>query len=398
MAILGALGFGRFGYTMILPAMKDGLGLTDAQTGDIAGANMLGYLLLSVASGFAASRFSPRLVATVALFFVAASMFATGLARSFPAVVALRFLAGAGSGGVNVPVMGLLAAWFVTRRRGIATGIAVSGSSLGILITGVLLPRVMLRFGEAGWRASWQILGAAAAVICAVCGFLLRDDPRDKQLLAVGSDQGAEPRGTNAKLRWHLVYRSRSMWSLSLIYVMFGLSYVIYATFFAEALVSEGGFTQKSAGALWSAVGGLSIASGFVWGGVSDRLGRRETLALICVLQGASYAVFGLWRATPGYYVSAGLFAVTAWSVPAVISAAAADAVGARLAPAAIGFMTVFFGVGQTIGPMAAGRIADATGSFSGAFLLAAAAAFAGAAMSAAGRFRHPRPTEPTPD
>ena len=48
------------------------------------------------------------------------------------------------------------------------------------------------------------------------------------------------------------------------------------------------------------------------------------------------------------------------------------DAVGHRLAPAALGFVTLFFGIGQAAGPWIAGAIADTSGSFSGAFLLAA--------------------------
>ena len=49
--VLGALGLARFGYTMILPSMKEGLGLTDSQAGDLATANMIGYLVMAVTCG-----------------------------------------------------------------------------------------------------------------------------------------------------------------------------------------------------------------------------------------------------------------------------------------------------------------------------------------------------------
>ena len=38
--VMGALGFARFGYTMILPGMKEALTLSDVQVGDLAAANM----------------------------------------------------------------------------------------------------------------------------------------------------------------------------------------------------------------------------------------------------------------------------------------------------------------------------------------------------------------------
>ena len=63
-------------------------------------------------------------------------------------------------------------------------------------------------------------------------------------------------------------------------------------------------------------------------------------------------------------------------------AAAVGDAVGGRLAPAGLGFITVFFGVGQALGPACAGWIKDATGSFALAFALSAAVSMIGAVGS----------------
>lgn len=48
--------------------------------------------------------------------------------------------------------------------------------------------------------------------------------------------------------------------------------------------------------------------------------------------------------------------------------AACGDILGPKLAPAALGFITLFLGIGQAIGPYAAGAIADAEGSFAPVF------------------------------
>ena len=64
------------------------------------------------------------------------------------------------------------------------------------------------------------------------------------------------------------------------------------------------------------------------------------------------------------------------------IAAAAGDLLGARLAAGALGFLTVFLGIGQVTGPFVAGRIAQSTGSFAGAFVLAGVLALAGALFS----------------
>ncbi len=74
LTVTAALGFARFGYSMILPAMKEGLGLTEAQAGDLAMANMIGYLAASLLGGLLASLWGPRIVISISLAGVAAGM------------------------------------------------------------------------------------------------------------------------------------------------------------------------------------------------------------------------------------------------------------------------------------------------------------------------------------
>jgi MFS family permease len=64
------------------------------------------------------------------------------------------------------------------------------------------------------------------------------------------------------------------------------------------------------------------------------------------------------------------------------MAAAAGDAVGGRLAPAGLGFITLFFGIGQALGPVVGGYIKDATGTFTYAFLLSTVVSLAGGAGS----------------
>jgi MFS family permease len=111
---------------------------------------------------------------------------------------------------------------------------------------------------------------------------------------------------------------------------------------------------------------------------LSDLIGRKYGLALVYLTQAASFAVFALWQDSTGYTVSAVLFGLTAWSIPSIVAAACGDYLGPRMAPAALGFATLFFGLGQAAGPSVAGAIADATGSFGPAFLMAAGVALLG--------------------
>jgi sugar phosphate permease len=402
LTVLGALGFARFGYTLILPDMQAALELSNTQTGGLATANFVGYLTLAVVGGFLASRYGPRRVVSISMLLVGVTMVLTGLVNSFQGALVWRLLTGVGSGGSNVPVMALLPAWFAARRRGLATGIAAGGSSVGLMITGPLVPRILDTFGEDGWRYSWFILGGCVLLLALLAFALLRDRPAEKGLRPIaagpsgetqaagqpGSPQKAKTslghggpkaaRQATSSLDWGKVYRSGAVWHLALVYVAFGFSYIIYATFFAKYLQTEAGYTKEAAGNLWAIVGWISIFCGLLWGTLSDLIGRKYGLALVYLTQAASFAVFALWQDSTGYTVSAVLFGLTAWSIPGIVAAACGDYLGSRMAPAALGFATLFFGLGQAAGPSVAGAIADTTGSFGPAFLMAAGVALLG--------------------
>jgi len=382
LVVFGSLGLARFGYTVVLPAMQLGLGMDNTQAGVLATANLVGYLLLSVLGGALASRFGPRLVITAGLGIAGVGMLLTGLAGSFTEAAVWRGLTGIGSGASNVPVMGLLAAWFGMRRRGLATGIAVAGSSLALIFLGPVVPRILSAFDQDGWRFCWHIFGGTTLLL-ALSGYaLLRNNPGEKGLEPVGAvPESANPgkESSTGGLQWGRVYRSPLVWHMGMVYVAFGFSYIIYITFFFKALMAEGGYTREAAGNLFMIMGWCSLLCGLIWGSLSDVIGRRYALAIVYIIQAASFGLFALWPDPSGYTVSAILFGLTAWSIPGIMAAACGDVLGSRLAPAALGFITLFFGIGQAVGPSVAGAMADAAGSFSSAFLLASGVALAGA-------------------
>lgn len=380
LVVFGSLGLARFGYTMVLPSMQEGLGMDNTQAGVLATANLIGYLALAVIGGAAAAHYGPRSVIAAGLALAGGAMLLTGLANGFYAAAVWRLLTGIGSGASNVPVMGLMASWFATRRRGLASGIAVAGSSLALIFVGALVPRVLDIYGESGWRVCWFIFGSATLLVAAGAFFLLRNQPSEVGLkpLSKGGEDPV-PSAHAETLQWSRVYRSVHVWHLGLVYVAFGFSYIIYMTFFTKHLIAEGGYTQEAAGSLFMTMGWVSLLCGVLWGTVSDVIGRRRALIIVYVMHALAFSLFALWTTPTGFTLSAILFGLSAWSIPAIMAATCGDVLGPRLAPAALGLITLFFGVGQAIAPIIAGAMADASGNFFSAFLLAAGVALLGA-------------------
>lgn len=380
LVVFGSLGLARFGYTVVLPAMQKGLEMDNTQAGVLATANLAGYLALSVIGGALAARYGPRAVITAGLSLAAASMLLTGVAKGFLTAAVWRALTGIGSGASNVPVMGLLAAWFSPRRRGLASGIAVAGSSLGLIVVGPLVPRIVSAYGETGWRVCWFVFGAVTLLLAAAGFVFLRNRPSEKGLKPLGADAGdVAPTPRGEALQWGTVYRSPIVWHVGLVYVAFGFSYIIYMTFFVKCLVAEGGYTEEAAGSLFMTMGWCSLLCGLLWGTVSDVIGRKGALIIVYLIHAVAFGLFALWPAPPGFTLSAILYGLSAWSIPAIMAATCGDMLGPRLAPAALGFITLFFGVGQALGPTVAGAMADAVNSLLPSLLLAAGVALLGA-------------------
>ena len=124
---IGAHGFGRMSYTLILPAMKDGLQFNYTQLGLLGTGNFLGYLLMAIIGGFLAAHYGTRIVIFLALVLMGVTMILTGLADSFAPAFSMRLLTGLGNGAAYVPAMALGSAWFAVERRGFATGIVSGG-------------------------------------------------------------------------------------------------------------------------------------------------------------------------------------------------------------------------------------------------------------------------------
>jgi sugar phosphate permease len=377
LVVLLAHGFGRMSYSIILPPMKEGLSLSYTQVGLIGTGNFIGYLCFAIIGGFIAARFGARRVIFISLIVMGICLFLTGLSGSFAFAFFMRLVTGMGNGGAYIPAMALPAAWFVARKRGLATGIATIGTGIGLTVIGLCLPTFIFKYGQDGWRYAWYMLGVLVFIGAFIVYVLERDKPREKGLSMYGGsdEQGDDPEDRLKVLllsAWQDVIREKEIWKLGAVYFLFGFSYIIYLTFFIAYLTREIGLSANMAGGIFAVLGFFSILSGVLWGEISDVVGRRYGFLLSYSTLALAYCIFAFWKGLPGLYLSSIIFGITVSGIPVIMAAAAGDAMGGRLASAGLGFITLFFGIGQACGPSVAGFIKDATGSFTYAFILCA--------------------------
>ena len=367
--IFACIGLARYAYTMLLPSMQAGLGLTYDRMGYIGTGNFSGYLLSVVLAPRLIRRFRPRLVITGGLALITLSLFGVSASHGFFIPLTLYFLVGMGTGFANIPTMALISHWFRSDQRGKAAGLMIGGNGAAIVLAGILVPLLNRTFGANGWRAGWLLLSIIALLVTVLAAWLVRNYPSDMGLEPLGRPTPPSPD--------QLVPREHRgdgglLVRLGLLYLAFGATFMVYGTFIVTTMVREYGFSEAKAGVYWSWTGFFSLFSGVVFGAISDRIGRKYGMALVFAVQSAAYLLAGLRPGSMGLMLSITLYGSAVFAIPAIMAAAVGDYLGLNRAASSFATITIFFAAGQTFGPGAAGIIARSSGSFTSAYLASA--------------------------
>lgn len=361
LGMASAMGFGRFSFTPILPGMLAGLPLSSGDAGLIAAGNFAGYLVGAVlgAYGWAAGR--ERSVAIAALVLTALLQLAMGLSSSLWIFVAIRFAAGIASAFALIFLSAIVLGHAAARGSdhvqsahfgGVGVGIALS-SLVVLVIGGMTIGSV------GGWRLEWFAGATASLVIAAAVWRLLPPLP-----------SGVSQSVVEPPLSWKL-----PLGLVTLAYGLFGFGYVITATFVVTmARLGDAGPIVEFLS--WFLAGLAAAVSLLVWRPFMRRFGLAAVFVagLLVEAAGVLASVLLPLPAAPlvgGVLLGATFLMITAYGLR----------IGRLLAPQsprrALAFMTAAFGVGQILGPLVAGAMAERTGSFTAPTVIAALVLFA---------------------
>ena len=142
-------------------------------------------------TGPLADRFGSRLLAVIGMILTGAGLVVASLAQTLLQVYAAYGIGvGLGIGCSYVPAVGAVQRWFL-RRRGFASGLAVSGIGVGTL---VVPPLAKFMIDALGWRETYLLLGIFAIAAGAGMALLIEDDPCKRGLGADGDPPTAAAR------------------------------------------------------------------------------------------------------------------------------------------------------------------------------------------------------------
>jgi MFS family permease len=358
------VGFGAaYSFAAFFRAFQSEFGASRAHVSLVFSLCAFLYFLLGAPGGMLADRYGTRNVALAGVAFMVAGLVAASSAQSVGVLYATYSIGlGIGIGLTYVPSVGAVQPWF-DKRRVLASGIAVSGIGAGNLFAPPLTAWWIEAFG---WRGAYLALAACTLVLGGAAAAAIRNRPAGQ-----GRAAGGMP------LRAAL--STRNFWVLYVTLTLSGFGCFVPLVHIGPYAV-DAGHPESVAMLLVSLIGLGSLVGRFAIGGVADRLGRMNTLALMylgmalmLVLWWASTGAVALSVMAIGFGICYGGFVAT---FPAVVM----DLFGARSVAGIIGCLYTAAGVGTLFGPPLAGAAFDAFGSYSTPILGAAALAFVAAA------------------
>ena len=341
------------------------------------------YFGLGIITGPLADRWGSRPLAVAGMILTALGLIAASFARDLHEVyVAYGLGVGLGVGCAYVPSLGAVQRWFI-KRRGFASGLAVSGIGVGTLVTP---PLAAFLIANMGWRHAYLTLGVAAAVIGGGMALLIESNPHHRGLNpdnapgepASGSLGGGAP-GTSISA----AIRSRRFIGLyaTCLVSSFGL-FVPFVHLTPYAL--DHGVTQSAAVFLVSVIGIGSTAGRFFLGGLADSLGRRPALLMMFAGMALAEVVWILSGSLWPLAAFAFTYGVFYGGFVALLPALVMDYFGGRNISGLIGILYTSVGFGTLIGPSAAGFAFDIGHSYSVPILASIGANLVAAALLAA--------------
>ena len=215
--------------SVVLEPMKQDLGFTDTQAGMLQTGFFLSMAVLAFPAAYLVDRWSRRKVLGLMAIIWSVFTYVTGLGRSFMGVLLPRILVGVGEAGFPPAGTAMITAAYPPQARGRVLGIFSASIPLGASLGTILGGHLAGRYGD--WRAPFFIF-AIPGVILGVLALFLKDYKTVKTVDASGkrtmfiSSLGALLKIPT--LRWVYVGYALQL-SMTMAFIVWGPAYIMRA-------------------------------------------------------------------------------------------------------------------------------------------------------------------------
>ena len=282
------------------------------------------------------------------------------------------------------PLMATTSRWF-TKRRVLALGIVTAGVGLGQMLIPPLAAHLIEGYD---WSTAYRVIAIMIWVIPTSAAMLVRRSPQDMGLLPDGKTQGSntavrERQTETVEMKeWshREAVRTLPFWLLVFIHLMHAASYLIVMAHIV-ARATDVGIAATSAALILTFIGGATILSRIVVGGISLKVGSRVILLSCLILMAVALFCF-VWVRDLWMFCALGVLFGFGYGGSGTIGVSlVSELFGLRSVGVILGFTGFGWNTGCAIGAFLGGYIFDITGSYITAFVVGGVVALIGAML-----------------
>jgi ACS family hexuronate transporter-like MFS transporter len=355
-------------------------GWNDIGYGHLVFAFQAAYAMGMIFVGRLIDRLGTRLGYAIAMVFWSLASMGHAIANSLTGFVIARAALGFGEAGVFPASIKSVAEWFPKKERALSTGIFNAGTNIGAIITPLIVPWIATHLG---WRWAFLLTGALGFAWL-ILWLLLYQTPQQhsyctkSELEYIQSDLAA-PSG---KIKWRQLLPHKQTWAFAAGKFMIDPIWWFYLFWIPDYLQREHGLHLRQIGPpilviyvisdLGSVAGGW-LSSSLIRRGFSVNAARKWAMFLcsLCVLPIAIvYRVSGLWPAT----LLIGLAAAGHQGFSANLFTLTSDLFPSRAVASVVGIGGMAGAIGGMLIAEIVGHVLQWTGSYMVPFFIAASA------------------------
>lgn len=323
---------------------------------------------MMVPAGRLQDKFGPRIVSTIGALLTGMGLIVASFAspgNMFPALLGFGVMAGTGIGLGYASATPAAVKWFPPAKKGLITGIVVSGFGLASVY---IAPLSKFLLGAYGVNSSFLILGIAFAVFAFMIAQFIKNPPAP---VVTAGPQKASIVITD--YTWREMMRTKTFYLLWIEFACGAMAGLMIIGHLAKIVAVQSG-NKIQIGFLFVALLAIFNAGGrLIAGMASDYIGRLKTILIVCISQAIIMFFFSKVETIPMFILGSAVIGFSYGSCLSLFPSTCADYWGTKNLGLNYGILFTAWGVGGVLGPILAGRIADSTGSYQIAYVISAA-------------------------
>ncbi|MFC2068578.1 MFS transporter [Chloroflexota bacterium] len=338
-----------------------------------SGAFSLSFLVhgfQAIIAGRLNDRFGPRVVMTAYGFVLSLGYLLISRTETiWQLYLFYGVLIGTGMGSGMVPITSTINRWFI-KRRGLITGIVLSGIGLGTIL---IPPTASWIITTYGWHTSYLIIGIITLVLINPAAQFLKRDPTQTRQVPYGEGELQEKDLKLEADSFNLeqAIRTKQMWILCTIFLFFGLC---IQTILVHIVIHVTGLniSENMAASILGIIGGTSIIGRIILGSACDKIGSKLAIIIGFIFLSASLIWLLVAKEVWMIYLFAIVFGLAYGGLVPLVSLAPAELFGLQSHGVIMGIQAFTLTIGGAVGPILAGYIFDINGSYNLAFVILA--------------------------